>query len=131
MRDTMTITVYGTDDEGHDFEEDIEVPTRWEICSTCRGNGTHVNRNIDGHGIGAEEWENDWDDDSREAYFRGDYDVACEAKCSDGKVRVVDIDACTPEQRKAVEAWEKQEDEAAIERYHDMQTRRAEDGYRW
>lgn len=131
MRETMTINLFGVDEEGFDYTEDIEVPAKWEICSHCRGNGTHVNPNIDGHGIGAEEWEQDWDDDSREMYFSGGYDVRCEEGCRDGKVQVVDFDSCNSELKKKVEMWEAQQENMARERAYDLATRRAEDGYRW
>lgn len=51
--------------------------TRWAICPTCEGNGTHVNPAIDGHGITAEEMY-ELGDDFREDYMRGVYDVSCE-----------------------------------------------------
>lgn len=75
-----------TDEEGEDVE--VEVPCRKAVCSRCEGEGKHVNPAVDGHGITAEEWERDWDDESRAAYFAGAYDVTCE-EC-EGR-RVVDV----------------------------------------
>lgn len=59
------------------WEEEIELPANYEICSTCLGEGSHVNPSIDSHGITMDEWENEWDDESREMYLSGGYDVTC------------------------------------------------------
>ena len=58
-------------------EVEVALPAVYEVCPTCRGEGKTVNPAIDGDGITGEEWARDWDDDDREAYFRGDYDVPC------------------------------------------------------
>lgn len=81
------------DDEG--FEVEHEIPAMWEICTRCHGNGTHVNPSIDGNGITQSEWA-EWDDDEREGYFRGDYDVACGPCSGSGKVLVPDVARCDP-----------------------------------
>lgn len=128
MRETMKITVSGEDADGG-FDEEIEVPARWEICQTCRGNGTHVNRNIDGNGITSEQWD-EWDDEEREGYFAGRYDVKCEDGCHDGKVQVVDYESCTSEQKKQVDECDEQQRANARYDAEDRATRRAENGYR-
>lgn len=84
-----------------------EIPARWEICSRCEGDGTHVNPNVDGHGITAEEWDRDWDDESREGYFRGDYDVPCHDCGGSGKVKVPDLDQIPGDLRERYEAHER------------------------
>lgn len=51
--------------------------TRFIVCPTCEGRGTHVNRNVDGHGITSDEMDElgpDFFDD----YMSGVYDVRCE-----------------------------------------------------
>lgn len=64
-------------------------PTKKEVCPRCEGEGRHVNPSIDGHGITAEEWLGpDWDDESRETYLAGGYDVPC-YECKG--LRVVDV----------------------------------------
>lgn len=50
-------------------------PAAFEVCSRCGGKGTHVNPNIDGHGISPDEFADD--PDFAEAYFSGRYDVRC------------------------------------------------------
>lgn len=77
----MTIEfVFECDDvecDGCDATHEHTLPARFEVCGTCDGKGSHVNPSIDSHGITSEEWANDWDDESREAYMRGAYDVPC------------------------------------------------------
>lgn len=86
-RETKTF-VY-EDDDG--VEHEVELPGAYEVCPRCRGEGTHVNPSIDGNGITMDEWWGpDWDDESREAYMSGGYDVTCH-ECAG--VRVVwDVD---------------------------------------
>ena len=65
-------------DEDEDGEGDglVAIPFLWEVCETCNGKGSHVNPSIDSHGITSSEWA-EWDEDEREGYFRGRYDVTC------------------------------------------------------
>jgi len=112
-----------------DAEDEMELPAHWEICHRCRGEGSHTNPSIDGHGISAEEWNGpDWDEDEKETYLSGGYDVACEAGCIGGKVLVVDEEQCKLEPLKSLlEAYYTQEndrarDEAADRRTHYMES---------
>jgi hypothetical protein len=57
-----------------------------EVCERCRGEGSHVNPNIDGHGLSQEDF--DEDPDFKENYMSGVYDVQCE-ECKG--LRVVDV----------------------------------------
>lgn len=86
--------------------EEQEIPCRFEVCGRCQGKGTHVNPSIDGHGITMDEWWGpDWDDESREQYMSGGYDVSCE-EC--GGLRVVEVpdeERMTEQQKRAVESW--------------------------
>ena len=84
MRQRETITILVGDDD-----EEVEIPSRFEVCDRCAGRGTHVNPNIDGHGITADEWWGpDWDDESREMYLSGGYDVTCQ-ECDGARVVLV------------------------------------------
>lgn len=90
----LALTVY--DDDGN--ERTLTLPTRWEICGTCRGEGTHA------HGIGAitaTEWAEDWDADERADYLAGHYDRRCEDCDGSGKVRTVDEDRADPDDLRA------------------------------
>jgi hypothetical protein len=75
---------------GDDGEETVvRLPAEWQICPNCYGEGTHVNRNIDGNGISPEEFAED--PDFAEAYFSGVYDVGCEECKREGKILAVVI----------------------------------------
>jgi hypothetical protein len=63
-------------EEGDEIE--VALPASYEVCDRCCGEGKHTNPAIDGNGITSEEFDRDWDDESKEAYFAGDYDVICE-----------------------------------------------------
>lgn len=72
-----TVEIYYEDEaEGCDVEEEREVPFTFAVCPTCSGKGTHVNPSIDASGITADDWA-EWDQDDREAYQTGGYDVPC------------------------------------------------------
>ena len=84
---------------------EIKLPAHWEVCPRCQGEGTHTNPNIDGNGITADEWNGpDWDEESREMYLSGGYDVECEECHGQRLVPVVDLDTLDPEVRKQYEA---------------------------
>lgn len=79
--------------DGSEIEEEVKIPAKFEVCDTCRGKGTHVNPNIDGHGISAEEWNGpDWDQEEQEAYMSGRYDVTCYECKGERVVKAVDWD---------------------------------------
>lgn len=86
---TKPITI--TDDEG----VEVTLPSKWDICSTCNGNGKH-SLAVDGHGITESERERDWDEESWSDYMQGRYDQTCTPCDGTGKVRVVDEDHLSP-----------------------------------
>lgn len=76
--------------------DEIELPTKWGICGTCSGNGKHSQH------LGAysqEEFDEAFDPEEAERYFRGDYDTRCDECDGTGKVQVVDESALSPEER--------------------------------
>jgi len=76
-----------------EVEEEVALPTKYEVCGRCEGKGTHVNPNIDGHGISQEEWDGpNWDQEEQEAYMSGRYDVSCYECHGTRVVKVVDWD---------------------------------------
>ncbi len=98
------LTVFLGDDE-------VEIPTKFEVCPRCEGRGSHVNPAIDGHGITAEEWNGpDWDEDSRAMYLSGGYDVACE-RC--GGKRVIPVPHRERMSQEELKAWDDQAREIA------------------
>jgi hypothetical protein len=77
--------------------QELEVPIKFEVCGRCCGQGSHVNPNVDGHGITSSEWEQEWSEDEKESYLSGRYDVTC-YECNGRRVcPVVDEDRCPPE----------------------------------
>lgn len=78
--------------------EVVKIPAIWIICDDCYGEGTRVNPNIDGNGISGSDpvWD---DDDFREDYLSGRYDVACSECDGNGKVLVPDDELLTEEQQ--------------------------------
>src|SRR3954470_11668333 len=86
------------DDEG--LETTVTLPSRWEICDTCIGEGKH-SRGVegDGGGITSSEWA-EWDAEERDTYVSGGYDRRCDDCQGSGKIKVVDEDQLTPDLRK-------------------------------
>lgn len=80
-------------------DRDIKLafPARFAVCCRCRGTGKHVNPSIDGHGLGAEDFA---DEDFREAYFAGDYDVVCHECRGERVVEEID-DHCLSRKQQA------------------------------
>lgn len=78
------------------------LPTRWEICGCCDGEGTTSSAvECDGGGFTASEWA-EQDHDSREDYLAGQYARACDECRGSGKGRVLDHDRLTDEQAEAL-----------------------------
>lgn len=69
----------------------LEVACHYEVCSGCEGKGSCVNPSIDSHGIGADEWNNEWDEESRAAYCNGGYDITC-PRCNGKRVEMAPND---------------------------------------
>lgn len=67
-------------------DNELRVGAHYEVCGTCRGNGSHVHRGIDGHGLTADDFAED--PDFGEAYYSGAYDVPCE-ECDGQRVVLV------------------------------------------
>ena len=84
-------------------EVTVMVAQKWEICSTCGGNGKHDHPAFS-NGISAEEFQNEWDHEEQEMYMRGAYDVRCDECDGAGKVLEVDFDSIKdPEVAAAIE----------------------------
>jgi len=107
---TIRVTAWTDDDQ----EVELQVPARWELCPRCRGCGVHVNPAIDGQGISPDEFRQD--PDFEEAYFRGDYDVACERCAGEKVIAVVDRERATAEELEAYDAQVEAAREADAER---------------
>lgn len=72
------------------------LPAKYVVCPRCEGRGTHVNPSVDGQGLSSEDLE---DEEFREAYFGGAYDVRC-FQCEGHRVvPQVDWDALTTDEQ--------------------------------
>lgn len=97
------ITYY--DEDGDEIED---LPTCWEICAMCHGNGaTSAHLGVINH--------DEWDDDEFRAYVNGAYDKTCEECKGAGKVKVLDYDRLTPEQAEDCNNQDNQESENRAE----------------
>ena len=96
-------------------EGEIELPTKYEVCDLCHGEGKHVNPAIDCGGLSREDF--DEDPDFAENYMSGMYDVPCNQCHGRTTVKVVDRDALSPELR---EAYDRQLQDLSDERAEHM-----------
>lgn len=89
---------YTIDSDGEDDGDETEgsLPAVYQICSNCDGHGTHLTESIRQHGYSMEEFNESFDDEEKEHYFRrgGMYDVEC-TTCHGKRVEpVVDRESC-------------------------------------
>ena len=109
----------GTLDEKCDCDADMVdaeemLPTKWEVCPVCRGEGKHVNPGIDAGGLSAD-YAND--PDFMDDYMDGVYDVPCNRCKGKRVVAVVDWNALDDDRKAAYEKQLKEEaDDAALQR---------------
>lgn len=102
--------ILGFDLEAEDgTEERIELPAVFVVCDVCNGKGTHVNPNVDRHGLSREDF--DEDPDFRDAYFAGRYDVPCH-QCGGRRV-APEIDEAHADKAQLARVHEKLNDAAA------------------
>jgi hypothetical protein len=76
----------------NELAEERGLPTKWEICDSCHGEGTRALRGM----VVSNELLDDCE--FMEDYMRGTYDTKCDDCHGDGKYKVVDEERCTPEQ---------------------------------
>lgn len=118
---TASMTVTLVDANGDGYEESL--PAKYEVCPRCHGAGRHDNPAFC-NGITASEWRDEWDEESREGYLSGRYDVTCGVCNGERVVTVVDESRLTPEQRQDMDRYEKQLDEsAALDRMYEAERR--------
>lgn len=115
MTNTMKLTFWNN--AGTEFT--VEVSSRWAICRSCDGEG-RVENPAFSNGISGEEWANDWDEEEREMYMSGAYDVRCDECDGSGKVRAPALSELSDEERTAYdehlenEAYNAREREAEL-----------------
>lgn len=83
----------------------------WKICCRCEGAGK-VDHPAFSNGITSSEWT-EWDQDDRENYMRGTYDVRCEACKGSGKIQVPDVRSATFAEKRVLVEQRRDERESA------------------
>ena len=117
-----------SDEDGEEVTHSF--PCENEVCPRCEGYGTHLTPSIGNHAYSMEEFNESFDDEGREEYFKrgGIYDVQCE-ECKGNKViEVVAEDKLTEEQKKLYEEYCEYEADMARMDAEDRQTRYYESG---
>jgi hypothetical protein len=85
---------------------DGEIPKcdlkyEWEICESCRGNGSHSKH----LGVISHEDLNDWDEEDFHRYRSGVYDQTCDRCNGSGKVRELDTESLPEEVVKYIDDY--------------------------
>ena len=93
--------------EDANTERLVDFPGKWEICERCQGGGMISNPAFS-NGITSAEWFEDWDEEEREYYMAGVYDVTCPTCGGSGKVVVVSEDDLTDEEQEDYKIWKEQ-----------------------
>lgn len=73
-------------------DEEHEVPARFEVCPCCHGHGS-TDHPAFSNGVDMSEW----DEDDRDSYYDGAYDVTCQECNGRGLVAVPCEDLMDPE----------------------------------
>ena len=125
----MNIEYTWIDDEGEEITHSF--PAVNEVCDRCEGFGTHLNPSIGNHAYSREEFEESFDEEEQEEYFRhgGRYDVQCEV-CNGNKViLVVDELHLFNEDIELYKQYKESQEQLARWDAEDLATRRGESGY--
>ncbi len=118
----------------YDSETEEEVthtfPAVNEVCHKCEGYGSHLNPSIGEHAYSMEEFNESFDDEGKEEYFKrgGIYDVTCSVCKGNKVVPSVDEEHLTEEQKKLYADYQEHEEEQARSDAEDRQTRYYESG---
>lgn len=96
-----------------EFETEFRLPIIKEVCPVCQGEGTIVNRSIDGNGISADDFYDD--PDFAEDYMRGVYNVVCDECNGRNVISVVDESRLDDETLKAWNEWQRDASDAVAE----------------
>jgi len=105
----MTLTCETDPDDLDEGEEPIVyvIPLVYRVCDVCEGKGSHVNPSIDANGLSAEDLR-EWDDEDRERYFSGGYDITCRG-CGGKRVKLCPNPAKGSPEEKWLDEWQRDE----------------------
>ncbi len=98
----ITVYIERVIDGEEGWQEERELPWKWDVCPVCDGKGSHVNPSIDCGGLTGEDFAED--PDFAEDYFSGVYDQTCNECHGRTTVAVVDEARCSEEELEALEA---------------------------
>jgi hypothetical protein len=82
------------------YKHEIDLPAKRIVCDRCKGTGRHVNPNIDGNGLSANDIDELGGAEFMSEYMRGAYDVTCYECKGERVLDVVDVDALSEKMRK-------------------------------
>jgi hypothetical protein len=104
MRETINLKY--ENDEGE--EVTLTLPAKMEVCDDCGGHGYTLRGGMRGAAYTMEEFNESFDEEDREEYFRhgGKYDEQCQTCHGKNVVPAVDEDQLSPEQKKQYEEYE-------------------------
>lgn len=122
----MSIEFTIENDEGE--EVIYSLPSCFEVCERCEGEGTHLNSSIGEHAYTSEEFnEAFFEEEDKAEYFRhgGRYDVTCEVCKGKRVVPEVDEAACNSPELKEILAlyYKKLERQAEYDREDEYERR--------
>lgn len=103
----ITITVFDENDE-----ITMGLPSCKCVCPKCQGDGSILTPSIGDHAYSEEDFAVAFhNDNDRAAYFQrgGKYDIQCPKCHGKNVIDVVDVAACTPEQKAHYDAYLAQE----------------------
>jgi hypothetical protein len=105
-----SFTYYGQNEEGN-YEEEIFLPAKYEVCFRCEGHGKHSNPSIDEDGITESEME-EAGEEFRENYLNGVFDVKCSVCAGEKVISVFDDDH--------IEKYGSEEDKKHLKDYYNQ-----------
>ena len=114
--DEITVDIWSDDETT--FIETVVLPTRFEVCGLCDGEGKHVNPSIDHNGISASEFHDD--PEFAESYFSGVYDIPCNECHGKRVVKALDRNSCDPKHLAAYDQEREWDRIAAQERMFEL-----------
>ncbi len=120
----LKFTVFVENEDGYEVQEEVEFPSKKEVCDDCEGYGKVLNASMRNHAYSAEEFAESFDEEDAHEYFRrgGKYDVVCPTCKGKNVVDVVDESAFSVEHKALWKQIQKQEEEEAMfDRICDME----------
>lgn len=101
--------ITGKYNEDFNEEGELYVDSKYEVCSTCGGHGSHFRSDLDENAL-VDGMREDGDEDGIESYYGGSFDQVC-SECNGNKVV---LEPVLPDWAKeAIHLWNKCEYESS------------------